>query len=277
MLDFTRFFVPEDLTSLAHTAIYAELSLAEKRRYNQCYALYLNEQTAILEQLFTPFMEATALLKWARPLQAGIAEMIREESIHAERFIEFNRRARPDLYEKTDWVFVHIPLLFSLLLRFLLKLPRWLPFPLWIILLLEERSLYYSARWAGSEVEPRFIKLHRLHAEDEDRHLELGNHLVQGLWASRPRLLRKGNARLLESVLREFFFHPKRAALRVVQVAFPNHPRLAEMQAQLLNLSKNRDFLRSLYNRTSNPLTLARLERDPDLLPVLQMLEGKRP
>jgi len=276
MLDFKRLFVPEDLTSLAHTAVYAELSPSEKLQYNQCYALYLNEQTATLEQLFTHFMQATARLAWARPLLGGISEMLREESVHIARFSEFNRRARPDLYQHSDSFFVRTPWLWPAL-HFFLRLPRLLPFPLWIILLLEERSLYYSARWAQAEVEPQFVKLHSLHAEDEDRHLELGNQLVQGLWASRPRLLRKVNARLLEAVLREFFFHPKRAALRVVQVAFPEHPRLAEMQTQLLQLNNNQDFLRSLYSRVSNPLTLARMESDPELLPVLQLLEGKRP
>lgn len=277
MLDFTRLFVPEDLTSLAHTAIYAELSLSEKLQYNQCYALYLNEQTATLEQLFTHFMKATARLAWARPLEAAITEMVREERVHADRFMEFNRRARPDLYQQTDRVFVRTSGLFSPALHFFLRLPRLLPFPLWIILLLEERSLYYSSRWAQAEVEPQFVKLHGLHAEDEDRHLELGDQLIQGLWASRPGLLRKANARLLKAVLREFFFHPKRAALRVVQVAFPEHPRLAEMQGQLLQLSNHQDFLRSLYSRISNPLTLARLESFPELLPVLQLLEGKGP
>lgn len=277
MLDFTRFFVPEDLTSLAHTPIYCELSIAEKRHYNQCYALYLNEQTAAMEQLFTRFMEATAKLGWARPLQASIEEMVREESVHAQRFMDFNRAARPDLYGQARRVFVRTSWLSSPLLGFLLGMPRLLPFPLWIILLLEERSLYYSARWAQADLDPQFSQLHRLHAEDEDRHLELGNQLVRGLWSNRPRLLRKINARLLEAVIREFFFHPKRAALRVVQVAFPLHPRLAEMQTQLRQLSTNLDFLRSLYNRSSNPLTLARLEKDPDLLALLEMFEGKRP
>ena len=267
-------FVPEELTSLAYCPIYQQLTLQQRLHYNQCYALYLNEQTAAFELVLIRFMQAVARLDWARPLRAEIFELVREEQLHARQFMEFNRRARPDLYSQSDRVFVRTALLFSGALKALLSLPKWLPFPLWIILLLEERSLHYSARWAQAEVEPQLIQLHRMHALDEDRHVALGDQLIHHLWASRPGWLRRTNARILTAVLREFFFFPKRAALEIVRVAFAGHPDCAEMQRQLLALRNHPGFLKTLYSRASNPLTLARLEAYPELAPLLEMLAG---
>ena len=276
-VDFDRWFVPEDLTSLAHTPLYTQLAPSERLHYNQYYALYLNEQTAAFELVLTHFMRAVARLKWACPLRPQIEHLIVEELGHAHKFLEFNRRVRPDLYHETDRVFVRTRALFSSSLRFFLSYPALLPFPVWIILLLEERSLYYSARWAADpEIEPQFVELHRLHAQDEGSHVDLGAQLLQHLWEDRPLWLRRLNARLLTASLREFFFYPKRAALDIARLAFPGHPRLPDMLEQLRQLRYNRLFLSGLYSQTSNPLTLERCKRYPELLPLLTLFEGGR-
>ena len=49
LIDFSRRFIPDRLTPLYHTPVYAQLSDAQRLRYNQLHASYFNEQTIFFE------------------------------------------------------------------------------------------------------------------------------------------------------------------------------------------------------------------------------------
>ena len=48
-IDFSKRFMPERLTPLFYAPIYARLTDAQRLRYNQLHAFYLNEQTIFFE------------------------------------------------------------------------------------------------------------------------------------------------------------------------------------------------------------------------------------
>lgn len=273
-IDLSLPFVPEALTTLAHTEVYQQLSEAERLSYNQCYGLYLNEQTAWFELTLTEFLVAVADFEPARELRASLLQVVLEEQGHAAAFWSLNRRVRPDLYRNTRHVFVKPSPWRDRVVRQMLRMPSVFPFPLWLIMLLEERSLYYSRLGSqqGHGLEPHFVRLNELHAHDEGRHVGLDEHLLGLLWDRLPNPLRRLNAFLLIQVFREFLFYPKRAAVQVLQVCFAGHPLLPLMQQQVLSLRYNRAFLNTLYHQERNPQTLALMERYPELEPMRRLM-----
>src|SRR5438045_2876207 len=77
--------------------------------------------------------------------------------------------------------------------------PRLFPLFLWLALLQEERSLYYSKRCLArsAELEPQFVATHRAHLADEVGHVERDEELLDWLWPQVGPLLRFINVRLL--------------------------------------------------------------------------------
>lgn len=299
-IDFSLPFIPESLTSLAHTPIYATLSAEERLAYNQTFALYVNEQTAYFEQTLSDFMLAIANLKEAHHLRSQVLQIVVEEQRHASGFLSFNRRLRPDLYAEDQAAggganpaasgehvrniphgkccFVRPHPVVSRLVGGLLRFPKLFPFPLWVMMLLEERSLYYTdlSNQQSHLLEPNFVRLNQLHAEDEDHHVAVDEQLISLLWDSLPWPLKRLNAWLLGKIFSEYLYYPKRAALEILRVCFSDHPKLALMSQQVLELRHNRDYLANLYNRTTNPKTLAMMDSRPELAGMAEMMEGYR-
>lgn len=273
-IDFRLPFVPEGLTTLAHTEVYQQLSESERLSYNQCYGLYLNEQTAWFELTLVDFMVAVAELEQARELRPCLLQLVAEEAGHAAAFLALNRRVRPDLYGPCRHVFVKPSRWRDRVVRQLLRMPAVFPFPLWIIMLLEERSLYYSrlSSQQGHLLEPHFVRLNDLHARDEGGHVGLDEQLLGLLWDRLSGPLRRLNAFLLLRVFREFFYYPKRAALQILEVCFGGHALLSTMRQQVLSLRFNRAFLDTVFHRGSNPQTLARMDGYPELAPLRRLI-----
>ena len=95
-VDVNRLFIPEQFTPLFHTAAYAGLAPHERRRYNQLYALYFNEQiiffeTSLAERVLLP-LAASGL---PATLADGLRAFVEEERRHTRMFRELNRACAP--------------------------------------------------------------------------------------------------------------------------------------------------------------------------------------
>ena len=51
VIDFSKYFIPEELTPLYFTPSYGKLTETQRLRYNQLTGLYFNEQIMFLERL----------------------------------------------------------------------------------------------------------------------------------------------------------------------------------------------------------------------------------
>jgi hypothetical protein len=148
--------------------------------------------------------------------------------------------------------------------------PRLFPMFFWLMLLQEERSLFYSRRAIAQreELEPHFVKTHRTHLADEVGHVSWDEELIKELWERANPFLRKVNAELFEWILVEFFNGPKRAQLRVVHELAREFPALRElepeMQRQLLALSADARFQAALYSRAIVPRAFGRFDESPE-------------
>src|SRR6185369_384224 len=144
-VDSGRPFIPAELTPLFHTTCYGDLTEAQRLRYNQLHALYFNEQITFFEtSLGQPVLSALLREPWPERLAESLRQFREEERQHTEMFRRLNRLCAPRLYERTDLYFVRVPAFWTGVMRWAVSHPVSLPLFLWLMLLQEERSLYYS-------------------------------------------------------------------------------------------------------------------------------------
>jgi hypothetical protein len=270
-VDHRKRFIPEEFTPLYHTPAYGVLSEEQRLRYNQLQAIYFSEQIIFFETAIgRPILEA--LLRASLPLQLSksLQQFLHEEQQHTEMFRQLNQQCAPQFYRAGHFYFIQPARAWMAALSWATEHPRLFPMFLWLMLLQEERSLFYSRRVIAQreELEPHFVKTHRTHLADEVGHVRWDEELIEALWRRANPVLRKVNAQLFDWMLREFFSAPKRAQLRVVHELTHEFPALSalepEMQRQLLALSLDRSYQQSLYSREIAPRTFARFDESPE-------------
>jgi hypothetical protein len=266
-----KLFLPEEFTPLFHTPAYGGLTPEQRRRYNQLHALYFNEQILYFETaLGHPILEALRRQPWPDRLAEGLRQFQEEERRHSAMFRRLNRRCAPQLYAGRDHFFVQVPKAWMAVSSWAVAHPLLFPMFLWLMLVQEERSLFYSRGILRHRetLEPHFVQAHRLHLADEVGHVAWDEELLDALWQRAHPVLRKVNAKLFAWMLDEFFSTPKRAQLRVVEELVREFPelgeRLPEMRRQVLALSTDDDYRASLYSRAIVPRTFARFDEAPE-------------
>jgi hypothetical protein len=288
VVDHRKRFIPEEFTPLFYTPSYRALTEAQRLRYNQLQAIYFNEQIIFFETAIGRTV-LKALLRLSLPpqLAKGLRQFLEEEQQHTEMFRQLNQRCAPQFYGAGHFYFIQPPRLWMAALSWATQHPRLFPMFLWLMLLQEERSLFYSRRVIArrEELEPHFVETHRKHLTDEVGHVRWDEELIESLWQHANPLLRKVNAELFGWMLCEFFNAPKRAQLRVVHELTREFPALSElqpaMQRQLLALSEDSRYQNSLYSREIVPRAFARFDTSPEfqalaLIGYRRRVEGAR-
>ena len=275
-MDYGKRFLPEEFSPLYYTPSYFMLTEEQRLRYNQLQALYFNEQIIFFETAIgRPVLEALLCDSLPPQLTKGLRQFLGEEQQHTEMFRRLNQNCAPQFYGAGHFYFIQTPRAWMAALSWATQHPRLFPMFLWLMLLQEERSLFYSRRVIAQreEIEPHFVKTHQTHLADEVGHVRWDEELIEALWQCAKPFLRKVNAELFIWMLGEFFNAPKRAQLRVAHELAREFPTLREvepaMQRQLLALSEDSRYQMSLYSREIVPRTFARF----DELPEFQSLE----
>ena len=282
-VDFARHFIPEPLTPLAHTPAYRQLEPRHRLRYNQLQALFFNEQIVFFETAVgTGIMQALLREAWPNELRARLTEFWREELRHTEMFRDLNRRCAPELYGAGHSHFIRLAPAWTALLRWTTRHPRLFSLYLWLMLLQEERSLYYSAQFIRCKetLEPHFVAAYRAHLIDEAGHVRCDEEVLDRWWPQTRPFLRSVNAKLLAWLVAEFFSAPKRGQLSVVDTLAAEFPELRErapeLKRQLLSLSADESYQFSLYSRRITPRSFARFDQWPEFRVLERAMRGYR-
>ena len=281
-IDFTRPFIAGKFTPLFHTPEYGALPDAARLRYNQLHALYFNEQVAFFEQeMLSPALRALLREELPPELANGVRTFHDEEQRHSALFRALNRRCAPDFYARRDYHFIRIARLWRALLAALSARPRVFPLIVWLALMQEERSLFYSNGCLenADELEPHFVATHRAHLADEVGHVGWDEELLDWLWPQTGNALRRMNARMLAWMTGEFFLLPKRSGLRVVAQLAREFPHLDAdaLRRAMFDLKTNAAYLRTLYSREITPRTFARFDALPEFALLARTLPGYVP
>jgi hypothetical protein len=265
------------LAPLAHSTVFDQLSDAQQRRYNQLAAVMQNEIICFFEQEFAVRVLPAMLRDKRLPpaLAQSMQQFIDDERQHTELFRGLNRFAEPKWYANGDYHVLRIPRAFRALLRFMTSHPSLFPMVFWIMLLMEERSLMISRRYAemaAETVEPHFAAAYAAHLEDEVRHVQIDWHLLEQFYRSRPRWIRRVNGRLLEWFIAGLFLKPRRANVRLLHLLIEEFPELEPKRTPLVqavhHLLENAGYREMMYSPQSTPIAMALLEECPELRPL---------
>jgi hypothetical protein len=270
-VDSGKRFLPEEFSPLYYTPCYLVLTDEQRLRYNQLQALYFNEQIIFFETAIGRRVLEALLLDSSMPhLAKGLRQFLEEEQQHTEMFHRLNQHCAPQFYEAGHFYFIQPPSAWMAVLSWATRRPRLFPMFLWLMLLQEERSLFYSRRVIAQreDLELHFVSTHRRHLTDEVGHVRCDEQLIEAFWQCRNPFLRKINAKLFAWMLHEFFGAPKRGQLRVVHELVREFPALRELQPemhrQLLALSEDGRYQMALYSRQIAPRAFARFDESPE-------------
>jgi len=286
-VDRTLPFLPEDQTQLYYTCAYRVLDRAQRIRYNQLFALRINEYIMMLERDFVePVLAALAARAHgygSADLVAALQGMREEEARHYQVLAGLNRTCEPRAYAQSDCWFMQLKPYERAILNIMQGGARWLPFALWIILAMEESSIGLATAMLRARetelgpLEPHFLAVHREHAKDEARHIHIDVHLVRACLQTFPAWWRRLNARLFVAFMRDMT-SPKSngTGARVVRQLVREFPELGplepEMIAGLVALRDHAEFQRSLFNRQLTPLAFALYDEEPALADLGRVL-----
>jgi len=272
-VDRSRLFTSPSLAPLAHAPVFAALTPAQQRRYNQLVGLAQNELICFFEQE----VGGPALLALLRDsnrmppeLVSSLRQFLVDEQQHSQAFRRLNQLAERQWYQAADYHILRLPRPLMALIRQITSRPTLLPMVLWFMLLMEERSLMIAKRYAAMApelIEPQFLATYRAHAEDEVRHVQLDWHLLEQFYLRQPAWQRRLNARLLEALMVGLLLKPRRTNVRLVDLLIAEFPELRPMRPRLIqavyNLGDDPGYRQMMYSAEATPISRALF----DLLP----------
>lgn len=268
----TGLFIPEELTPLAFTPVYAGLTDAQRLAYNRLHGQYFLEQTICFEQVMgRPTLASLEAMAPTPELRREIRLFAAEEDAHSSWFRALLREVRPGAYDHGDFDLLAAPPWLRGVMRTAARSVRWLPALLWLQLIAEERALYFGKVFLAEReaLDPRFYQVQMRHMADEAGHVRRDEMFLRWRWPATPRWVRRANAAVLEWMLREFFYLPKRSGWRVVESWLADHPELehrrSELRAAWRGLADTPAFLRTLYPRRHLSRTVALAADWPEL------------
>ena len=281
-IDFSRPFMPEELSPLYFTPAYRTLTPSQKLRYNQISALYFNEQTMFFEKALARNVLGYFLAQSLPPsLKEGLRQFLVEEERHTEMFRRLNQLAAAEFYGSgRHFHFIQTPPLAASLLDAMSRCPQWFPLLLWLMHLQEERAIFFGKAFLNraAVLEPHFVEVQRTHLADEIGHVRWDVQLLDFTWARTGRLTRRLNVRLFAWMIREYFTTPKRSAPRIITALVKEFPELRsrhdELCRQLLNLGHNAAYQRSLYCPENVPETFKRFDAWPEFKLMTTAMPG---
>ena len=283
-VDRTKLFVCPTLTPLYYTPSYGRLSPRQALRYNQLMGMLHNEVITFFETTFA----ASVLGSLSDPASRGslspdesacLRQFIDDEAQHTAAFRRLNRLSDPARYAEVDRSILQVPRAMAAVLRWLTRRPRAFPMVIWVMLVMEERSLEISRRYAAMdpvEVEPHYAAAYRRHSEDEARHVQIDWHLIERVYAGLSRPLRRLNAALLRWFVEGFFLTPARSTLHAVDLLVGEFPELTPIRPRLMRemraLRRDSAYRRMMYSPAVNPITYGLARHFPELAPLRRLM-----
>lgn len=291
VVDMTKPFVHEHQTQLYYTPVYASLHYEHRLRYNQLFALRINEYIMMLEQdlvdrLLDPLIADRRVAADPQLAQA-LATMVDEERRHFKVFANLNRTARPDLYPPgRDRLFSDLPVWTRGMFVIAGLLASRLAFSLWYLMALEEASMSLAKEYQRGKpteglgpIDDAFANVHIEHLKDEVRHVHIDGILIDLCIGKQSERRKRLNARLFQSMLGGVTT-PTRggSGVKVIRQLVRDMPELQdreeEMIRSVLALKTNNAFQKSLFNRTIMPLTFGVFDRTEELAGLERSMTG---
>jgi hypothetical protein len=290
-IDFSRPFIPEDRTQLYYSPLYHRLSDRHRLRYNQLFAIRVNEyimtlESDIVDHFLRPLCR-NGHVRRQTDLRRCLETMIAEEKRHYAIFLDLNRRCLPDAFTADqERYFTRQPAAMQMAMRALRLAARTLPFPIWFVMAMEEEAMDLARAMVKQpvtetlgELEPQFVAVHREHLKDEARHIIIDQHLVEKCLTRNNVVIRRVNARLFKAFMGlSTRVGPNGPGARVIRHLVSEHPELEPLQSEMINeilsLSDSHTYQSSLFNRKGAPLSFGIFDSMPEFEDLGRYLIG---
>src|SRR5437870_5535526 len=97
-IDYTKLFVPEEITPLFFMPIHGELSIEQRFRFNQLYTSSFHEQFMNLEKVLVSHLLPPLIKRFQNESLVESLKVFREEEIgHTRMFHDLHLRCEPHL------------------------------------------------------------------------------------------------------------------------------------------------------------------------------------
>lgn len=253
-----------------------------RRRYNQIYALAVNEIFSIFEkELLVPILTKQVQRNQEDPLYArALRWFCEEEDKHAEMFRRLNRAAEPQFYQqkKNSPYFLSKdanPLGYALV-QLIRSQPDWLSVWIWISVYFEERTLIYSKFYLKKDqthLSAVFREVHKLHMLEELYHVELDEVIIDRFYKSRSVFNKKVAAFIFDLVLQSYSA-PRRmsqAIAQILQREFPAcHTEIRACLEELPQLKNRKEYQKQFLGETAAPRTWKLMRQQPEMQRLIE-------
>lgn len=272
------FWSPEVITPWFYLESYHQLPKEIKLRYNQYYALAVNEIFALFETDFLVKAMDHLLLKIEnnsehQKLKEALTFFRDEEFKHSEMFWRLSEGAASELYPQRDYQFVNkASWIGRRILNVVTKFPDFFLMWVWMAIFFEERTLMYSKRFIDgarnfNQLEANFTLAHRLHLIEEVRHVHTDQILLEHVYDHQPMHKRTLAGLMMKRMVKDFA-SPRRMSyviadkLEVEFSEFKNYR--SNLFKELPGLSKNQEFHKMLFGPEATERTRTLMEFYPE-------------
>ncbi len=288
-IDRSRWFFCETLTPLYYTAVYRDLGVEHRRRYNQLTAMMANEIIAFMETEFLVAALSAVESRHGDPrqspdLHAAVLLFRDDERRHADIWHNLNRLSEPAWYGSAKTRLLSIPRGALTAARLIARRPVAFPVVFWLQLAQEERSLEISRRCmrvSPQAMEPRYAAAYGAHLPDEARHVQIDRHLIDRFYRPRGIAVRQATALLFRLIVGTLLMMPVHSTARVVRLLAAEYPELAplvpRMLRELRGLQDSVEYHEMMYSRRTTPVTFALFDEFPEFHQMRAVLRGYDP
>ena len=262
-------FIADSLTPLYYCPIWHELTEEQRLAYNRISGTYWNELIAWFElELAATTLSAVARRHGDEAMALRVDTFLREEELHADVFHRLNELSDPPRYRGKRMDIVRVPRALRPVLRGAAACGL-APALLWVMLLLEERSIEVMSISCASGIDALYARVYRAHAADEARHVAVDLDLIDRAYASMNGVTRVATATLFERLVRNFLLRPGAAARRTVATLLTKRPELRPLSVRLFEeqarAGNDPEYRRMMYSERMTPRTMERLRALPEM------------
>jgi hypothetical protein len=271
------YWFPEKISIWYFLESYHKLGEPVRRRYNQIYALAVNEIFSIFEkELLVPILTRQVQVNQKDLLYArALNWFCEEEDKHAEMFRRLNQAAEPSFYQNTPGRSYFLsqqanPLGYALV-QLIRTYPEWLSVWIWISVYFEERTLIYSKYYLRKDqqhLSPVFREVHKLHMLEELYHVELDEVIIDRFYKPRN-LINKKLATWIFDLVLQSYSAPRRMSQAIAKILFGEFPDSQEQIQACLNelplLKNNSQYQKQYLGESAAPRTWRLMRMQPEM------------
>lgn len=277
------FWFPEELSIWFYLKSYQGLSPNARRRYNQLYAMAVNEIFSLFESgLITPILTKLSKRNSEDSLyNKAIENFCDEEDKHAEMFRLFNQAVEPEYYKDDPFFFSKRAdsIGFSLI-KLIKKFPSIFAVWIWIVIYFEERTLIYSKYYLKKEqahLSPVFREIHKLHMLEEVYHVQLDEVIIDRNYNKLHPLKKKLAAYMFKYIIKSYS-SPRRMSQTIAKTLIVEMPEerkaIDACLRELPQMKNNMKYQKLFLSEEAVPRTWKLMRKHPEMSGVLNQLRG---